>query len=512
MSKYLTPIFIIFHIAYSDCENMFGQYYTPFGGFDIEEYLFGEDNCCDEYFLPMCGDDRVYFQKEDYADFTDPENWDIISNNVALIRGDIRGLYNPLLETEYIPGGTPWTYEGEDYGSPIGTIWRYGPNYGDAGETAVNPIVPYGPWNTWGSYWYGNPPFLIGMYSTEDNAYYDFYVTNWTSGNGPGWQGTGDGNGEGNGGGFAYYRSGPIDVKPVITSIIDVPNDQGGRVLITFKRCELDVNSHPDGINTYSIQRFDESNWTDLGIINALGMPSYTFEATTLADSLDQGENATLFRVIAVNYALNYTFYSDEYNGQSVDNIPPGVPEGLAVSLENSQALLTWFPSIDDDFQYYNLEKATDETFQNAQNFNTAQNTFMDSDIDDGMMYFYRIRAADYSGNWSDYSEVVQLSTLSNDNANVAERFVLHQNYPNPFNPRTNVRYDLPEEAFVDITVYDMFGNTVKTLVDEKMSSGFKSVQWNAKNNQGQPVSAGVYVYTIEAGKFRQTKKMILLK
>ena len=135
-----------------------------------------------------------------------------------------------------------------------------------------------------------------------------------------------------------------------------------------------------------------------------------------------------------------------------------------------------------------------------------------DSDIEDGMMYFYRIRAADYSGNWSDYSEVVQLSTLSNDNANVAERFVLHQNYPNPFNPRTNVRYDLPEEAFVDITVYDMFGNTVKTLVDEKMSSGFKSVQWNAKNNQGQPVSAGVYVYTIEAGKFRQTKKMILLK
>ena len=123
----------------------------------------------------------------------------------------------------------------------------------------------------------------------------------------------------------------------------------------------------------------------------------------------------------------------------------------------------------------------------------------MDSDIEDGMMYFYRIRAADYSGNWSDYSEVVQLSTLSNDNANVAERFVLHQNYPNPFNPRTNVRYDLPEEAFVDITVYDMFGNTVKTLVDEKMSSGFKSVQWNAKNNQGQPVSAGVYVYTTAA-------------
>ena len=103
----------------------------------------------------MCGEDRIFFEKEDY--FTNSENWDIISNNVAMTRGDIRGLYNPLLETKYIPGGTPWNYEGEDYGSPIGTLWRYGPTYGDAGETAVNPIVPYGSWNTWGSYWYGNP-------------------------------------------------------------------------------------------------------------------------------------------------------------------------------------------------------------------------------------------------------------------------------------------------------------------------------------------------------------------
>ena len=70
------------------------------------------------------------------------------------------------------------------------------------------------------------------------------------------------------------------------------------------------------------------------------------------------------------------------------------------------------------------------------------------------------------------------------------------------------------EESFLPMcgTVYDMFGNTVKTLVDKKRSLGFKSVQWNAKNNQGQPVFAGMYVYTIEVGKYRQTKKMIVLK
>ena len=508
MKKYVTLLILIYQNAFADCEYMYGQYYSYYGNFDLEEYVFGEDNCCDEYFLPMCGDDRVYFEKEDYADFTDSENWDIISNNVALTRADVRGLYNPLLESEFIPGGTPWNYEGEDYGSPIGTLWRFGgPTFGENGASAVDPTASFSSWYTWA---YAAVPGLLGMYSTEDDAYYDFYVTNWTSGNGQGWNG--DGNGSGNGGGFSYYRSGPINPIPTIVNIEDVPNDQGGRVYITFDRCYLDVNSHPHGIDMYTIQRFDPPNWVSLGSIAGLGESSYIYEATTLIDSLGQGNDSTTFRVIALNYVMDYTFYSDGYNGQSVDNIPPGVPEGLAVSLENSQALISWLPSIDDDFQYYNLEKDSDETFQNAQSFNTAQNSFTDSDVEDGMMYFYRIRAADYSGNWSDYSEIVQLSTLSNDNTNVAERFMLHQNYPNPFNPMTTLRYDIPEDAFVKFRVFDMSGNAVKTLVNKTMTSGFKSIRWDATNNLGQPVSAGVYLYTIEAGEFRQTKKMILLK
>jgi flagellar hook assembly protein FlgD len=57
-----------------------------------------------------------------------------------------------------------------------------------------------------------------------------------------------------------------------------------------------------------------------------------------------------------------------------------------------------------------------------------------------------------------------------------------------------------------------MMGRIVKTLVNGSQTAGFKSVQWNATNNQGEPVSAGVYLYTIQAGEFRQTKKMVLLK
>ena len=90
--------------------------------------------------------------------------------------------------------------------------------------------------------------------------------------------------------------------------------------------------------------------------------------------------------------------------------------------------------------------------------------------------------------------------------------FQLNQNYPNPFNPLTSLSYHLPEDSYVRITIYDLLGNVINNLVKSNQSSGYKSVQWNATNNKGQPVSAGVYFYTIDAGDFRQTKKMILLK
>ncbi len=92
------------------------------------------------------------------------------------------------------------------------------------------------------------------------------------------------------------------------------------------------------------------------------------------------------------------------------------------------------------------------------------------------------------------------------------ENFALHQNYPNPFNPVTTLRYDLPENRLVNITIYDMLGREVKTLINQTQEAGFKSVIWNATNDYGKPVSAGVYLYQIHAGEFVQTKKMVLLK
>ena len=88
----------------------------------------------------------------------------------------------------------------------------------------------------------------------------------------------------------------------------------------------------------------------------------------------------------------------------------------------------------------------------------------------------------------------------------------LHQNYPNPFNPTTLIRYDLPVNEHVSINIYDLTGKRVKSLVNTNQDAGYRSINWNATSDLGQPVSAGMYIYTIQAGEFRQTKKMVLLK
>ena len=92
------------------------------------------------------------------------------------------------------------------------------------------------------------------------------------------------------------------------------------------------------------------------------------------------------------------------------------------------------------------------------------------------------------------------------------KKFKFGNAYPNPFNPVTNLTYDLPENETVSFIIYDVKGHKVRSLVNSKQSAGYHSVRWDSTNNFGESVSAGMYIYTIQAGDFRQTKKMVLLK
>jgi len=134
--------------------------------------------------------------------------------------------------------------------------------------------------------------------------------------------------------------------------------------------------------------------------------------------------------------------------------------------------------------------------------------TYTDNTVTDDETYDYRIADVDYDGN----KEYHSLQLMGISPASIPSTYVLHQNYPNPFNPITTIRYEIPEASLVNITIYDMMGRIVNNLVSSQQNTGYKSIQWNAANNLGEPVSAGLYLYTIQAGEFRQTKKMVLLK
>jgi len=98
------------------------------------------------------------------------------------------------------------------------------------------------------------------------------------------------------------------------------------------------------------------------------------------------------------------------------------------------------------------------------------------------------------------------------NNITMPGQFKIHQNYPNPFNPVTTIRYDLPENSLVNITIYDMLGKQVTTLINQTQDAGYRSVIWDATNDYGKPVSAGIYLSQIHAGEYISTKKIVLLK
>ena len=120
-----------------------------------------------------------------------------------------------------------------------------------------------------------------------------------------------------------------------------------------------------------------------------------------------------------------------------------------------------------------------------------------------GHLYLYRFVQSAFHEN---------ILASYNDSESLLKTFMLYPNYPNPFNPTTTIRYNLLQSSLVNITIYDMMGRKIKTLINQSQDAGQRSIVWKATNDFGHPVSTGIYLYQIHAGDNIQTKKMIFLK
>jgi len=133
---------------------------------------------------------------------------------------------------------------------------------------------------------------------------------------------------------------------------------------------------------------------------------------------------------------------------------------------------------------------------------------------------FRRLRDTETEVNWEidlrdrtgKTREVFTQSYKFNTTAPLPERYALHQNYPNPFNPSTTIRYDLPEDSYIRIAIYNILGQEIRVLVDGLEPAGFRSIRWHGKDNFNRIVSAGVYFLLMDSKDFTLRRKLILLK
>ena len=186
--------------------------------------------------------------------------------------------------------------------------------------------------------------------------------------------------------------------------VADVPDDQGGRVYLTFFKSFYDTDTIEGRSEGYHVERLDGETWIVVGSLYAYGVDSYTIEVSTLYNWIDESDFPTSFRVLAsMDEGL---FMSDVATGSSIDNLAPSVPAGLMVSLAGSVEL-EWNDVSDNDFSYYNIYRNSELIGQTAISYFMDENPLLVSN--------YSITAIDINENESELSASIEAAIMLGD-------------------------------------------------------------------------------------------------
>jgi len=225
-----------------------------------------------------------------------------------------------------------------------------------------------------------------------------------------------------------------------------------------------------------------------------------------------------------------------QFTGGSYDGHAMGESEGdipLSVTLSSFSAVhedgaitLLWHTETELDnvgFAIYR-RNATDGSYAKVAFVLSAEDSetsndyrFTDKEVETGQTYFYYLEDIDVAGK-KNSSEIVKVVIPSVESVlPLPSTFSLLQNYPNPFNPETWIPYALAKDSPVSIRIYDVKGRLVRQLDLDKQKAGSylvkeKAAYWDGKNQLGQSVSSGLYFYTLRAGDFLSTRRMVILK
>ena len=308
---------------------------------------------------------------------------------------------------------------------------------------------------------------------------------------------------------FEYGYAGP----PEVVDLHDIPNDQGRQMRTVW---HTGTPGEWDYFTQFSIWRKVNGAaidlWDYVETIPWHGVDPYAAVVPTLGDSSAHGMHMSTFMVTAHTEDVDFWLDSEPVSGYSIDNLHPSAPMSLMYSHDPGVVSLNWSGPQDEDFSHHNIYRQEIASNEPAMVFTTIDSFFVDADVVELGAYEYWVTAVDHSGLESDPSNSVSAVLSADEAPGLPTEFAINQNYPNPFNPSTQIQYALPEETKVVISIYDLMGRKVRTLVNDVQSAGYRNVMWNATNDMGRLVSAGVYIYSIQAGDFVQNRKMVLMK
>lgn len=197
----------------------------------------------------------------------------------------------------------------------------------------------------------------------------------------------------------------------------------------------------------------------------------------------------------------------------TLTSIPPLPVELSSFSAESygNFIVLNWTTSSELNNRGFFIQRRTNVlssweniSFVEGNGTTTSRHNYSYTDYVSGLnTYSYRLKQVDYDGSINYSGEVLVSGGIRPD------KFELLQNYPNPFNPVTTLSYTIPEKSFVNLKIYDLLGKEVATLINKEQSSGIYEVEFNTGDYS---LTSGIYFYSLKAGSFSSTKKMILTK
>jgi len=324
-------------------------------------------------------------------------------------------------------------------------------------------------------------------------------------------------------------------VPDMALTVADIPNDQGGLVLLSWEASELDVDVNrlphysiwralPPGAPRPSTEGVAilvafvdgvEYAFHHIGDQVAHRDASYTYVAETLYDSSAVADGAHHFRVTAQTSDPDVFLDSFVASGYSLDNISPDAPALLAVTRVGETVSLRWKPNAEPDlggYRVYRCEDIEEPVDGYTLIGSTSDTTFLDESP--GGVALYVIRARDTHDNLSATSNMIGVGIVTGlaEGAGLPAAFTLRRNAPNPFNGITTIRYGVPETDDVALVVHDALGRRVRTLWTGIRAAGYYDAQWDGADDRGRTVASGMYFCRLTGTQGDLVSKMLLLR